>query len=177
MKIILRIFGVLVVLLLLAVVAAFFLPRNFRVERSIVINARPEMVFAHVEDLKAWKGWSAWHERDPAMKLSYSAPSVGIGAWSAWESRTEGNGKMTITAHEPRQRVAYTLEFPDMNMISSGLMELQPAEKGVRVVWSSSGDLGFNPMHRWFGVFMEKLIGPDFEKGLAKLQSVAEAAK
>ena len=177
MKIILRVFGVLVVLVLLAVVVAFFLPPSYRVERSTVVNARPDVVFAQVDDLKAWKGWSAWHERDPAMKLSYSTPSSGVGAWSAWESRSEGNGKMTITSVEPAKRVVYKLEFPDMNMISSGTMELQPEEKGVRVVWVSAGELGFNPMHRWFGLFMDKLIGADFEKGLAKLKAVAEAAK
>jgi hypothetical protein len=177
MKIILRIFGVLVVLVLLAVVAAFFLPGNYRVERSIVIDARPEVVFVQIGDLKTWKSWTAWHERDPAMTLSYSAPSTGVGAWSAWESRTEGNGRMTITAIEPAKRVDYKLEFPDMNMISSGTMELHPEAKGVRVVWVSAGELGFNPMHRWFGLFMDKFIGTDFEKGLAKLKAVAEAAK
>src|SRR5687768_13802416 len=177
MKIILRIFGVLVVLVLIAVAAAYFLPRSFRVERSIVIQARPEVVFAQFEDLKSWKNWTAWHERDPAMKLSYSTPSAGVGAWSAWESQTEGNGKMTITAQAPMKRVVYTLEFPDMKMISSGTIELQPAEKGTRVVWTSAGDLGLNPTHRWFGLFMDKFIGKDFERGLVKLQALAEAAK
>src|SRR5215213_6154830 len=135
MKIILRIFGVLAVLILLAVVAAFFFPRTYRVERGIVINARPELVFPLIGDLTAWKSWSAWHERDPAMKLSYSSPPTGVGAWSAWESKKEGSGKMTFTIHEPPKRVVYTLEFPDMNMVSSGTVELQPDDKGVRVTW------------------------------------------
>src|SRR5262245_47981239 len=105
MKIILRILGVFAALLLLAVVAAFFFPRTYRVERATVVNARPEIVFAQVGDLKAWKNWTAWHERDPAMKLSFSPQTTGVGAWSAWESKTEGNGKMTLTAHEPAKRV------------------------------------------------------------------------
>ncbi len=44
-------------------------------------------------------------------------------------------------------------------------------------MWTSGGDLGFNPMHRWFGLFMDKFIGPDFERGLVKLQELSEAAK
>jgi hypothetical protein len=142
-----------------------------------VINARPEVVFAQVSDMRAWKNWTAWHERDPAMKLSYSDTTSGVGAWSAWESKSEGNGKMTVTAHEPLKKVGYTLEFPDMNMISSGSVDLQPADKGVRVAWVSEGDLGMNPMNRWFGLFLERMIAPDFENGLAKLKAVSESAK
>ncbi len=176
MKLILKLLGGLAALVLLLVVVAFFLPQTYRTERSVVINAKPETVYAQLADLKAWKNWSAWHERDPAMKLSYSEKPTGIGAWSAWESKTEGNGKMTFTAVEPAKKVTYTLEFPDMNMVSTGSLELQPASGGVRAVWVTAGDLGMNPMNRWFGLFLDKMIGPDFEKGLAKLKGLAEAA-
>lgn len=177
MKLLLRILGGLAVLVLLLVVVAFLLPRTYRVERATVINTRPEVVFAQVGDLKLWQNWTAWHERDPQMKLSFSPTTAGVGAWSAWESKTEGNGKMTFTAHEPTKKVVYTLEFPDMNMVSKGSVELQPADKGVRVVWASDGDLGMNPINRWFGLVLDRMIGPDFEQGLAKLKRVTEAVK
>ncbi len=176
MKILLKLLGGLAVLILLLVVVAFFLPRTYRTERSVVINAKPETIYAQFGDLKAWKNWSAWHERDPAMKLSFSEKTTGVGAWSAWESKSEGNGKMTFTAVEPAKKVVYTLEFPDMNMVSNGTMELQPGSGGVRTVWVTDGDLGMNPMSRWFGLFLDGMIGPDFEKGLAKLKRLAEAA-
>ena len=177
MKTLLKILGGIAVVLIVAVLAAFLFPSTYRVQRATVINARPEIVFNHIGDLKAWKNWSAWHERDPAMKLSYSEPSNGVGAWSAWESKSQGNGKMTFTAVEPAKRVVYQLEFPDMNSISSGSMELQPVDKGVRVAWVMDGRTGMNPIYRWFGLFMDKLIGPDFDQGLAKLKTIAEAAK
>lgn len=176
MKVLLRILGGLAALVLLLVVVALFLPRQFRVERSTVIKAKPEAIYAQVEDLKAWKNWTAWHERDPQMKLSYSAKSSGVGAWSAWESKNEGNGRMTITAAEPAKRVAYDLEFPDFGMKSVGILTLAPEAGGVRVVWADEGDLGMNPMNRWFGLFLDGMIGPDFEKGLSKLKSVSESA-
>jgi uncharacterized protein YndB with AHSA1/START domain len=176
-KFILKLFGGLAVLIGLAVIAAFFFPQNYRVERTAVINAKPDVVFAQISDLKSWKNWSAWHERDPAMKLSYSEKTAGVGAWSAWESKTEGNGKMTITAQEPAKKLVYTLEFPDMHMVSSGTMEVQPVDKGVRVAWVSEGNLGMNPMHRWFGLFLDRMIGPDFDQGLAKLKTLAESTK
>ena len=169
MKILLKILGGLAVLVVLLVVLAFFLPRHYRVERAVEINAKPEVVLAQVADLRAWKSWGAWQERDPGMKITYSAQQLGVGSWSAWESKSEGNGKMTIT-EQTATKVTYRLEFLDMGMQSTGTMELVPAARGVRLVWADTGDLGLNPMSRWFGLFLDKIIGPDFERGLANLK-------
>lgn len=173
MKLILKILAGLAVVVLLLVVVAFFFPREYRIERSLAMKARPEAVVPQFADLRAWKNWSAWHERDPNMKLSYSAQSTGIGAWSAWESKKEGTGKMTITKLGPN-RVDYALEFIDVGMRSSGAMEVAPDPAGVRVVWSTSGDLGMNPVNRWFGLFLDKWIGTDFERGLANMKKLVE---
>ena len=169
----LKILGVLAVLVLLLVLVAFVLPRQYRVERVLVINAKPETVLALVADLRAWKNWGAWQERDPQMKLSYSAQPTGVGAWSAWESKMEGNGKMTII-EQTVTKVTYQLEFPDVGMKSTGWIELRPQGGGLQAVWVDSGDLGINPMNRWFGLFLDKMIGPDFERGLSNLKKLAE---
>jgi len=173
MKLLLRILGGLAVLLLLLVLVAFFLPRQYRIERALVIKATPEAVLAQVADLKAWKNWGAWQERDPGMKLSYSTPATGVGAWSKWESAKEGNGKMTITS-QTATKVSYDLEFPDMGTSSKGSMELVPDGGATRVVWVDAGDLGMNPLNRWFGLFLEKIIAPDFERGLANIKKLVE---
>jgi len=174
MKILLKIVGGLAVLVLVLVLVSFAFPRHYRVERTLVINAKPEAVLAQVADLGAWRNWGAWQERDPGMKLSYSTPSTGIGAWSAWESKQEGNGKMTITALTAA-KVAYHLEFSDMGTQSDGAIELETQAAGVKVVWSDTGDLGMNPMMRWVGLFLDKsIIGPDFERGLANLKRLVE---
>jgi hypothetical protein len=176
MKIFLRLLGGLAVLVLLLVVVAFLLPRTYRVQRTLVIQAKAETVYPFFGDLRRWKEWGAWQERDPAMKMAYAEKTTGVGAWSAWESATEGNGRMTFTAVEAPKRVVYKLEFPDMGTSSEGSMTLTPAGDGVKVTWQDSGDLGINPLFRWFGLFIERMIGPDFEKGLANLKRVAEAA-
>ena len=173
MSILKKILGGLAVLVLALVLVAYAFPRQYRVERALVINAKPEAVLAQVADLSAWKNWGAWQERDPQMKLSYSKPTAGVGAWSAWESKSEGNGKMTITEQTPA-RITYRLEFPDQGMQSVGTIELRAQDGGIRVVWADAGDLGMNPMNRWFGLFLDKFIGPDFERGLANLKRLAE---
>lgn len=163
-------------LVLLLVVVAFFLPGTYRIERSIVINAKAETVFPLFGDLRRWKEWGAWQERDPGMKTTFGEKTTGVGAWSAWESKSEGNGKMTITAFVAPKRAVYKLEFPDMGMASEGSMEIVPAGGGVKVVWVDAGELGLNPLSRWFGLFLDGMIGPDFERGLTKLKQLAEAA-
>ena len=173
MKLFLKIVAGLAVVVLLLVVVAFLFPRQFRVERSLVMQAKPEAVVAQIADLRAWKNWSAWHGRDPAMKLSYSPQTSGVGAWSAWESKTEGNGKMTITKQAPT-KVDYALEFVDVGMKADGTMAVAPESGGVRVVWSTAGDLGMNPVNRWFGLFLDKWIGADFDQGLANMKALVE---
>lgn len=173
MKILLKILGGLAVLVLLLVLVAFFLPRQYRVQRSVVINAKPDAILAQATNLRAWKSWSAWHERDPNMKLAYSDQTTGIGAWASWESKNEGNGKMTITGQTPT-KLLYLLEFPDYGMKSNGTMEVTPEAGAVRLTWSDAGDLGMNPMNRWFGLFLDKFIGTDFDRGLANLKKLVE---
>lgn len=173
MKLLLKILGGFAALLVLLVLVAFLFPRTYRIERSAVIKAHPDVVHAQIADLKAWKSWGAWQERDPGMTISYSQPASGVGAWSSWISEKEGSGKMTITQQTPT-RVAYTLEFPDFGTKSNGALALAPEAQGTRVVWTDEGDLGMNPLNRWFGLFLEKIIGPDFERGLENLKKRVE---
>jgi hypothetical protein len=175
MKTFLKILGGLAVFVLLLVLVAFFLPRQYRIERTAVIKARPEVVHAQIADLRAWKSWGAWQERDPGMQITYSEKSIGVGAWSAWISKQEGSGKMTITSQTPT-KVTYDLDFPDAGFKSVGSLELaaDPAGASTKVTWVDSGDLGMNPMNRWFGLFLDKMMGPDFERGLSNIAKIVE---
>lgn len=173
MKILLKIVGGLSLLVLVLCLVAFAFPRQYRVERSLVINAKPAAIMAQVADLRAWKTWGAWQERDPGMKMSYSEKSTGVGAWSAWESKQEGNGKMTVT-EVTSTKVTYHLEFPDMGTQSTGSLELMSEGTGQKIIWLDQGDLGMNPMNRWVGLFLDKMIGPDFERGLANIKQIVE---
>jgi hypothetical protein len=174
MKLVLKLAGGLAVLVILLVLVAFFFPRHYRVERSAVFKAQPEKIHAQIANLRAWKTWGVWQERDPAMTITYSDPASGVGAWSAWVSAKEGSGKMTITQQTP-VLVAYALEFPDFGTKSSSTMTLTPEAGGTRVTWKDEGDLGMNPMNRWFGLFLEKLLGADFDHSLSNLKRLVES--
>lgn len=174
MKWIKRILLLLLTLAALLAIVSQLLPGSYRVERSIVIKAPVEKVFPSIADLRQWKSWGVWFERDPGMVVTYSDPPTGVGSWSNWISKQEGSGKMTIKTIDPNKGISYSLFFPDMGMNSDGTMTLAPADGGVKVTWASFGDLGRNPLNRWFGLFMERFIGPDFEGGLTRLKAKAE---
>jgi len=176
MKLMLRILAGLAVFVVALVVAAYLLPRQYRIERSIVINAPVAKVFPRAADMREWKGWTMWHERDPNIKNDYSPEQGVVGAWSAWESKKEGNGRATLTTVEAGRRLVYRLEFPDLGMVSTGTFVFATEGNATKLTWSDAGDLGNNPLNRWFGLFLDKIVGPDFEAGLAKLKRTTESS-
>ena len=160
---------------LLVVGAGFFLPTSFAVERSVIVDAPADRVFNLVVDPREWKRWTVWNRRDPDMEITYNGPPFGQGARWAWKSRTEGEGSMTFTRVVPNERVGYELFFPELNMKSEGELILEPAsQSATRLTWTNRGDVGRNPLQRYLAVSMDRLVGPDFEGGLANLKQLAE---
>lgn len=174
MKVIKWVLGVVLALALVLLVGGMMLSPKFTVLRSVTINAPPEKVYALVAEPRAWKAWSVWNQRDPGMEITYSGPPSGAGAAWAWKSKTEGDGKMTFTAADPNKRVAYDLYFPDFGTTSKGDLTFTPAGNGTLVRWAMNGDMGSNPLFRWFALFADGMVGKDFEGGLAGLKTAAE---
>lgn len=159
----------------LAVVGVgFFLPSSFHVERSIVVNAPPGKVYDLVSDPRTWAKWSVWSQRDPAMDVTYSGPPFGQGAKWSWASESEGSGSMEFVKVEPNRRIDYTLSFPDFGMKAAGEWNFEPQGAGTRASWSLRGDVGPNPLKHYLAWSMDRMVGPDFEAGLANLKALAE---
>lgn len=170
-----RVIGALVVLALLLAVAGALLPGQWRVERSVVVRAAPERLYPLVASPHRWREWSVWTRRDPAMRIEYFGPESGAGAGWQWDSRTEGQGRMTLTRADPATGLAYDLFFPDLGSTSHGELRFEPADGGTRVTWTNEGDMGRNPFLHFLAAAMDRLVGPDFEAGLAQLRRLAEA--
>lgn len=161
-------------LALVLVGVGFFLPSTFEVRRSIEVRAPADKVYDLVADPRRWSRWSVWQKRDPKMELTFSGPAFGQGAKWAWKSASEGSGQMEFTKVEPNRRIEYSLFFPDFGTRSAGYFAFEPAGAGTRVTWTNAGDMGGNPLKHYLAVAMDRLVGPDFEAGLAGLKSVAE---
>jgi hypothetical protein len=109
------------------------------------------------------------------MVLTFSGPESGQGAKWAWKSKPEGDGDMEFTAATPNKDVSYRLSFADFDMKPTGTLSLSPSGSGTKVIWTSSGALGYNPINRYFGLAMDGMLGKDFVGGLANLKTLAES--
>ena len=151
-------------------------PSSFSVERSAAIAAPADVVYDHIENLRAWEAWNPWAKLDPQMKSRYAGPEAGVGASSSWEGPNAGKGRMTITSVKPDREVEIKLEFmAPMEATDRALFTLTPAEGATRVTWRMEGRNGF--VGKAFGLVMDmdQMVGSEFEKGLAAMKTVAEA--
>lgn len=174
MRVIKWLLVVVVALVLLLWAGGYALSPAFKVTRSVSVAAGAEPVYALVAEPRRWKEWTVWNRRDPNMAIEYFGPPSGAGAGWSWKSASEGDGKMTFTAAEPGRRLAYELYFPDFGTTSDGEIVLAPDGGGTRLTWTMTGNMGSNPLMRWMALFMDGMVGKDFEAGLANLKTLAE---
>ena len=150
-------------------------PDFFRVQRSASIKAPPEKIAAVLADFHGWDAWSPWEKMDPAMKRSYSGAPKGKGAVYAWEGNGKvGQGRMEITDAAPA-RVAMNLDFVKP-FEAHNKVEFLLAPKGdaTEVSWSMVGPVPYFAKVLHVFVDMDRMVGGQFEAGLANLKAVAE---
>lgn len=152
-------------------------PDEFRVERSLLIQAPAERVFAQIEDFHQWHQWSPWARRDPAMQVSYEGAAKGVGAVYRWSgNRQVGKGSCAISESRPNELVRMQLEFLEPFQASNiAEFHLQPEAAGTRVNWSMSGRSNFVSKAMGLLFNMDKMVGGDFEQGLASLKARSES--
>ncbi len=170
--------GIVLGLTLILAIGGMFLPSHYRVERSIVIDATIADVYPPLNRLKDWPSWTAWtKEKDPTMTLSYEGPEEGTGAVYKWQAEKMGNGRLEITQSDPTHGVFYSLKFEDFNASQGGLELTSLGENATKVLWFDEGNLGGNPINRYFGLMMDSWVGKDFEEGLGNLKRLVESNK
>jgi uncharacterized protein YndB with AHSA1/START domain len=166
--------GCLGLVILALVVGYFALPDSYEVERSIDIAAPASTVYPLVNTPARWPEWDAWTPLDPDMEVEMTGPESGVGSKRAWDSDHDqvGRGSFTITESVPNERVVMELEFPDMQMTSTGTFTFERSDLGTRVTWHDHAELS-GPM-KFFALAADAMIGPMFELGLGNLKELAE---
>lgn len=171
-KIAIGILAVVVIILGLALAQ----PNSYSVSRSIVIKAPAEKIYPLISDFHQWGAWSPWENLDPNMKRTFTGAASGAGAVYSWEGNDAvGAGRMEITGAQPPSKIDIKLDFlKPIASQNNTVFVLKPQGDRTDVVWTMSGPSSF--MTKLMGVFvsMDKMIGPDFEKGLASMKAAAE---
>lgn len=165
------------IFILLIVIISLFLPSSFQLERSIVINADKEQVFTQVQDLKNWKNWSPWVLKDEEIYLdedAYSSPSNIAGATFSWNSDNQDIG---VGVLELKKVEKYSLLETQTDLgfiVPEDEWLFADIDSGVEVTWSTKIDFGFNPISKFYGLFLKDKMAPDYELGLKKLKDFTE---
>ena len=174
----------LIVLVVAAVLAGLIFsivsrrPAEFRITRSATMAAPAAAVFAHVNDFHRWQAWSPWERLDPAMQRTFAGAASGTGAIYAWNgNKKAGAGRLTITESRAGELIGMNLEFirpfPATNQVK---FSFEPANGQTRVTWTMTG-VNDNFIFKLMTVVvsMDKMVGGDFERGLAQLKALVES--
>lgn len=165
--------GAIVVSLSVVLVLAALKPDTFRVERSVTIDAPPEKILPLVDDYRAWTKWSPY-EFDPAMKRSYSGAESGKGSIYEWDGKGVGSGRMETLEASP-SRVLIKLDFfKPFTASNMAAFTFTPQGTATKVTWSMEGPMTFLPKIMHVVVNMDRMVGGQFDEGLAKLKVLAE---
>ena len=171
-----------IIAIVLAVVIAIVMtlaagkPDTFRIERTATMNAPAEKVFPLISDFREWLNWSPWEGRDPALKRNYSGAERGKGAVYAWDgNKNVGSGRMEILEADSPSKIVIKLDFlKPFEAHNTAEFTMLPQGGATNVVWVMHGPAPF--MSKVMQVFMnmDRMIGKDFEVGLASLKAVSE---
>ena len=167
---------VIAIIIAIVLILAMTKPDTFRVERAATVNAPAEKVFPLISDFRQWMNWSPWEGRDPAMKRSYSGAERGKGAVYAWEgNKNVGCGCMEILEASSPSKIVIKLDFlKPFEAHNTAEFTMLPQGGLTSVVWVMHGPAPF--MSKVMHVFMnmDRMIGKDFEAGLANLKTISE---
>lgn len=154
------------------VLPLILLPSKAHVERSILVSASPSTVFAVVRSQRGFDRFNPFKIEDPSLKTEFTGPDFGPGATMSWRGKA-GEGKQTVLRETRNRSVVMQL---DLGVQGRPLQTFRLSEAlgGTRVTWALDADLGMNPVARVFGLQLDRMLGPTYETGLARLKRVAE---
>lgn len=173
-----RIVRIVLMLIVLFLVFVNSRPSTFHVERSATINAPADSLYPRIANLHAWDAWSPWAKLDPSMKQEYAGTDATVGANYSWTGNDKvGAGRMTLAELQPTSKVAIKLEFlKPFKSTNTSTFSLAPEGAGTHVTWAMDGPMNFMSKFMCLFVSMDKMVGGDFDKGLASLKQQNEAA-
>ena len=171
-----------ILLLLLILVIGFSIyvavqPNDYKFSRSRTIEAPVSLIYDKVNDFKQWPEFSPWLEQDKEATLTYGDKTIGEGASYSWNGEVLGEGSMTTLETDANSIISQKIEFIKPFEANADIdWTFEPSENGTKVTWHMEGKQNFTTT--LFTTFMgsiESETGPDFERGLFKLDSVVQA--
>ncbi len=165
-----------IALIVILIGVGFVLPDQARVERGVLIQAPPADIYKLLNGFERMSEWSPWAALDPKMQVTRQGPAEGVGAKLMWfsEMPSVGSGRQEIIESVPDQRVRLRVEFTGFDGDNFSTFTLTPEGEGTRVSWLYETGFKGNLIGRYFGLMLDRMVGPDYEKGLLNLKLLVE---
>ncbi len=160
-------------ILAVIIVVGLLLPTTYAVKRSIVIEADSEDIHEFVGDLTKWDLWAPWKEEDPTLVVTYGEKTSGHGASQSWIGK-DGTGSLRFTAASGRRGIEYDLVFDDGAYRCRSAIRYLPSDYTSEVRWMLRGEVDTPVLGGYLALLMDSMVGPMFERGLARLKQVVE---
>ena len=164
----------LIILIAIFIVIGLFLPKEYIVSRSIVIDSDPEKIHKFVGDLKNWELWSPWIESDPSLEVKLGDKTTGVGASQSWKGE-DGSGSLTFVKSDPERGVQYDLDFNDGQYKCVASFDYEDQGDSTKVTWNMQGSMDMPIIGGYLASKLDSLVGTEFQKGLEKLKKVVES--
>lgn len=173
-----RLLVILILFISIVLIVAYFMPKEYSVEREITVNRPADSIFKYVRSLKNQNEFSVWAKRDPKINISYKGTDGEVGSVSSWESKVKevGVGEQQITKITENRRLDFALRFKKpMEDTAVGFMSTEPvSENQTKVKWGISGVIPYPTNIMLPMLKMDQMIGNDLQKGLENLKEKME---
>ena len=170
-------FYILIGIILVLIILGFVAPKDYEVSRSIVIDKDLKEVFQFVKLIKNQDQWSPWKKKDPNMIQSFIGTDGEVGFVAKWKgNKAVGEGEQEIITIVENEYIDAQLRFykPWKSESIGHILVDRVDETQTIVTWGFSGINKFPMSIFMLFMNMDKMMGKDFEEGLAKLKKVLE---
>lgn len=177
MKILKVILMIVLVIAIIIVGGSFFLPKNSKVERSVMVGVPDSVAYSYIGDFSKFNDWSPWNEMEPEAETSYTGGIAEIGATYSWDGEKLGKGGFKIVSVEPNKAIFEELQFiePWEGLADNNFFFEQVADS-TKITWVYVQE-NKGIIEKWMGLGMDSMLGKDWDRGLSKIKTNLEKAK
>jgi hypothetical protein len=153
-------------------VISLVLPNRYEIKRSVTLNCNKNKVFNYISDINNLNDWFyITKSLDTTIKFKFDVDTINKKSSVEWNGELMGQGVFQFTNFKNGELIDFKVSFENDKVIQKGKFKLSALGSNTKLIWIESGENGWNPINRIFGLFIDGFLGPDMEKSIKKIKS------
>lgn len=166
--------GLIALVVLGVLTVPLFLPKSYRIEKSIIVTASPQVCFDKVADLNQYAAWNPWRRLEPEAWHNIEGVPKTVGHRYSWNGKKIGTGSITVKRLDPPLAAELELEFvKPFKSKATDSWKFEASGDATRISWINEGALSY-PVARLMGPFISKSLERQFAQGLENIRAMCE---